>query len=60
MTEKEITERVNKIIGMAGDAEMAHSEEDDLMAELVKEYAPPHIVTEIERLERADFPRWYA
>ena len=60
MTGKEITERVNKIIEMAGDPEMAHSEEDELMAELVKEYAPAHIVIEIERLQRADFPRWCA
>lgn len=60
MTGKEITKRVNKIIKMASDPEQAHLEEDKLLGELVKEYAPPHIVAEIQRLERANFPRWCA
>lgn len=60
MSESELRERVDLIIGQAGDPEMAHSNEDDLRLEVIERFCPPAIYKEIKRLADADFPRWCA
>jgi len=60
MNEKELKEKVDKIISMSGDPEAAHLEEDDLHQVIIREFAPVWAVKEIDRLNSADFPRWCA
>ena len=52
--------RVDDIIKMSGDPEAAHSEEDDLLVELLTEHLPVDKLSELIRLQKADFPRWCA
>lgn len=58
--QKELEKRVDKIIEMSGDAEAAHSAEDELHLELIEEFCPEWIVKEVKRLSYADFQRWCA
>ncbi len=60
MTQKELKKRVDKIISMADDDEMAHSEEDELYLELLTQYLPAGHIGEIVGLQKADFARWCA
>ncbi len=60
METKELKEKVDKIISYKGDPEMAHSKEDDLHLEIIKEFCPDWVVKEIKRLTNVDFPRWCA
>lgn len=61
MEKKELEERIDRIIAWGNaDPEASHSHEDELHLELIKEYCPPEIVAEVERLNKAQFPRWCA
>lgn len=60
MTHEELIEKVDKIIAIGGDDEMAHAREDELHLEVIKKFCPDWIVAEIERLSKADFERWRA
>ena len=60
MTPEQLKEKVDKIISQGGDPEAAHSDEDELHQELIREFAPKWVVEEIDRLDDADFPRWCA
>lgn len=55
-----LTEKVDKIIARGGDPEAAHSYEDDLHLEVIREFCPEWVVSEIQRLTDADFARWCA
>lgn len=57
---KRLKEVVDGIIEIADDDERAHVEEDDLHRELLREYLPNELLTELERLNDADFNRWCA
>lgn len=60
MSIDELKERVDDIISIAGDDEVAHSKEDRLHLELLTQFLPVDFLTEITRLEKADFARWCA
>lgn len=60
MQEKELKEKVDKIISMSDDPESAHSDEDELHQAIIREFAPVWVVEEMDRLDCADFPRWCA
>jgi hypothetical protein len=60
MSEEQLKREVDNIISGGGDAEGAHSAEDHLHLEVIKEFCPAWVVDEIERLGEADFPRWCA
>lgn len=51
---------VDDIIEIKGDAEIAHSIEDDLHLRIIMQFCPLWVKKEIKRLEDADFPRWCA
>ena len=59
-SKEELAKRVDEIIAMSDDDEGAHSAEDDLHRMLLKQYLPPTLFEEIERLNNADFERWCA
>lgn len=57
----EIKTEVDNIIEIGdGDPEVAHSYEDRLLLKLLMEYAPADVISELVRLQKADFPRWCA
>ena len=60
MKPSELKERVDSIIAVAYDNEVAHSEEDKLYAELLDEYLPSKLLAEVIRLRKAEFARWCA
>ena len=60
MTKEQLKNRVANIIALSGDPEAAHSEEDALYREIIKELCPSWVVREINKLSKADFPRWCA
>ena len=60
MSEQELKAKVDRVIGMAGDDEAAHSEEDDLHLEIIEAFCPNWVVAEVKRLTDADFARWCA
>lgn len=60
MTSEELKEEVDRVIGMAGDDEAAHSAEDDLHLEVIKAFCPEWVVREIDRLSKTNFARWCA
>jgi hypothetical protein len=60
MTREYLLEKINKILASQGDAEGAHSMEDDLHIEVIKAFAPLWVVEEIKKLSEVDFPRWCA
>ena len=57
---EELRRRVDDIIAISDDDELAHSDEDDLHVELLHEYLPNELWIEIARLNNADFARWCA
>ena len=57
MSEQEIKDRVDAIIAMGGDYEVAHSEEDHLHRYLIRLYCPEFVNKEINRLDDAPFAR---
>ncbi len=60
MTQEELKKEVNEIISFSDDSEHAHSEEDRLHLKVIREFCPAWVVEEIEKLDKADFSRWYA
>jgi len=60
MEKEELKKEVDRIIAMSGDDEAAHSSEDDLHLEVIKNFCPDWVVAEVERLSKADFARWCA
>lgn len=60
MTPEELAKQVDEIIFIGGDCEAAHSEEDKLHLTLIREFCPEWVIEEIDRLNRADFPRYCA
>lgn len=60
MNEKELKKRVDSIIAVGGDDEVAHGREDDLHIELIGLFCPEWVVKEVKRLSDADFARWCA
>lgn len=60
MKKEELKDKVDRIISMRGDDEMAHGEEDNLHLEVIKAFCPDWVVAEIQRLSDADFARWCA
>lgn len=60
MTKQELTKKVSAIIAHSGDPERAHSEEDDLHVELINEFCPEWVKSEVDRLSSTRFPRWCA
>ena len=60
MTQETLQKKVDRIIAMSGDDEMAHSEEDELHLDVIKTFCPDWVVSEIDRLSSADFKRWCA
>ena len=60
MTHDELKAAVDAIIKIACDNEVAHSREDDLHRELIKQFCPEWVKAEIERLSAAEFERWCA
>lgn len=60
MTEQQLKKEVDDIISMSGDDEAAHSNEDRLHLQVIKEFCPQWVRIEIERLNNADFARWCA
>lgn len=65
-TQSELAAVVNRIIregeglGMHGDPEAAHSDEDHLHRQIIEAFCPEWVVAEVRRLADADFPRWCA
>ncbi|WP_353107803.1 hypothetical protein [Gordonia sp. (in: high G+C Gram-positive bacteria)] len=56
-----VGERVDRIIKSGErDDEMAHNDEDKLLADLVDSYAPPEVKAHVARLAAAPFARWCA
>jgi len=60
MTPKQLKEKIIQVLEVSDDAEIAHSREDALHLELIREFCPDWVVAEIERLSNADFARWCA
>lgn len=60
MNQKELAEKVDKIIASGNDPEMAHAREDDLHLALIETFCPKWAIKEVARLADADFPRWCA
>lgn len=60
MSEGELKDKVDRVIGMAGDDEIAHSEEDNLHLEIIESFCPEWVKAEVKRLSEADFARWCA
>lgn len=60
MTKEELKKRIDRIIAVADDDEVAHSEEDKLHRELLHKFLPNELWVEIVRLDNADFARWCA
>lgn len=60
MTKEELKKRVDAIIDMSGDDEVAHSREDDLHIEIINTFCPDWVKEEVKRLSDADFARWCA
>ena len=57
MTEEELKKRVDEIIAIARNDEVAHLTEDVLHRELLHKYLPNELWVEIVRLDNADFQR---
>jgi len=57
---KQLKILVDKIIEKGWDVEAAHTEEDNLHLTLIMQFCPDWVKEEIERLNKADFPRWHA
>lgn len=51
MTEKQLQTRADKIIEVRADDEIAHSEEDKLYLDVIKEFCPAWVIREIDRLK---------
>lgn len=60
MSKDELKSEVDRIIALSGDDEAAHSEEDDLYVRLLMLYLPADLISEVVRLQKADFARWCA
>lgn len=60
MTQEILKKKVDTIVAIAGDDEAAHSEEDRLHLEVIREFCPPWVVSEIFRLSTTKFARWCA
>lgn len=60
MTPEELKQKVEQVIECAGDDETAHSMEDNLHIELINEFCPEWVRSEVKRLSEADFCRWCA
>lgn len=63
MTIEELREKVDFLVTVTwpdGDPESAHGEEDSILDALVHQFAPAEFVAEVDRLAKADFPRWMA
>ena len=60
MNRKELKEKVNRVIDMAEDDEVAHGAEDDLHIEIIEAFCPIWVIKEVNRLSDADFSRWCA
>lgn len=60
MKEEELRQKVDNIISVSGDDEMAHSQEDELHLEIIKEFCPDWVVKEVKRLSDTEFARWCA
>ncbi|QRY51753.1 hypothetical protein [Mycolicibacterium septicum] len=60
MTVDDVRATVDAIIAVSDDPEAAHSGEDTLLADLVRQYCPAEIAAEVDRLAAADFERWRA
>lgn len=58
MTKKELATIVDSIVDKSYDDELAHSMEDALHMDLLKQYLPDELWEEIERLNEATFSRW--
>ena len=57
---QDLLAKVDRIISLSGDPEVAHSEEDELHLEVINKFCPDWVKKEINRLNMADFPRWCA
>lgn len=60
MGKEELKKRIDAIIAMSRDDEVAHSEEDTLHLEVINKFCPDWVADEISRLSDADFERWCA
>lgn len=60
MTKEQLKQRIDTIIAIAGDDEVAHAEEDELHVDVIKEFCPQWVTEEIQRLSDTDFARWCA
>lgn len=60
MDKEDLSAKVDRIISMSGDDEVAHSEEDKLRLSVIRQWCPDWVIGEIERLRKADFERWCA
>ncbi len=64
-TREDVVRRVAKIVGMAGDDEAAHGEEDALHEDVLKAIAagalnPAELAAEALKTLEIEFSRWYA
>ena len=57
---KTLREQVDRVINAAGDYEAAHTLEDKVMQDWIREIADPETLAEFERMWAADFPRYCA
>ena len=60
MNKEKLEEKVDLIISIKEDPEGAHSKEDELHLEVIREFCPDWVKKEIRRLNKASFPRWCA
>jgi len=60
MKKEELEQKIDGILRCKADAEVVHSQEDDLHLELINEFCPDWVKEELRRLTDADFPRWCA
>lgn len=64
MTQEELHQRISDILSEARwgefgwDDELAHSLEDELHKQLLKDYLPQELLDELKRLDKADFTRY--
>ena len=54
MNKEKLKEQVDYVISLAGDDEIAHSREDELRLEVIREFCPDWVVEEIEGVTKAE------
>lgn len=57
---KELHKRVNEVLEVDVDYELQHGLEDRLHLEIIKQFCPSWVLTEVKRLSDDDFPRFTA